>query len=120
MSPVICIDFDQTINSSHYPDLGEPTEGVKEAFEKLRSVGYEIHILSCRTNPEVTKHIIDRQEQCRTIKRYLEEHDIPYDVVLNEFKPIATYYIDDRAVEFKGNWDDVLGKIKCLIPKLER
>ena len=111
MKKVVICDFDNTINSSHYPDLGEPTKGVKEAFEKMRSMGYKIHILSCRTNPEVTDHMFDRQEQCRIMIRYLKEHDIPYDAVSNEYKPVATFYIDDRAVEFRGDWNDVLGKI---------
>ena len=112
MKSVLVIDFDNTISSASYPNLGEPTVGVKEAFEKLRSMGYEIHILSCRTNPEVTEHILDRQEQCRLMRRYLDEHEIPYDKVLNEYKPVATYYIDDRGITFNGSWDEVIKKME--------
>lgn len=108
---VIVVDFDKTINSKPYPHIGEPTPGVKEAFQKMKDMGYEIQILSCRTNPEVTKYQIDRQEQCRVMERYLKEYGIPYDVVLSEYKPVAHYYIDDRAIEFNGNWSDVIEKI---------
>ena len=101
MSKICLIDFDETINSSQYPDLGEPTPGVKESLQEMKDMGYEIHILSCRTNPDVTRYIIDRQEQIRIMEKYLNEYKIPYDMVLNEYKPVATFYIDDRAIQIK-------------------
>lgn len=110
MKEICCIDFDGTINSSQYPDMREPTPGVKEALQEIQDIGYEIHILSCRTNPDVTKYAIDREEQVRTIRKYLDEYKIPYDVVLNEYKPVARFYIDDRAIEFNEDWREVLRK----------
>lgn len=112
MNEVVTIDFDGTINSSQYPYMGEPTSGVKEALQKIQDMGYEIHILSCRTNPDVTRYPIDREEQVRNIRKYLNKYEIPYDVVLNEYKPVARFYIDDRAIEFNGDWQEVLRKVQ--------
>jgi len=112
ISKIITVDFDGTICDFNYPNIGAPKEGVKEALRELKDMGYEIHILSCRTNPELKKYPIDRQEQVRMMEKYLTDHDIPFDVVLNEFKPLALFYIDDRAIEYRGDWKEVIRKVK--------
>ncbi len=112
MSKVIVVDFDQTINSSRYGQLGKPTKGVKEAFQKFKDMGFEIHILSCRTSPDVHRHPIDRQEEVREMIGYLDLYEIPYDVVLNKDKPVAHWYIDDRAIGFRGDWEVVIKEIE--------
>ncbi len=38
-------------------------------------------------------------------------HGIAVDEVC-EHKPPALIYVDDRAVRFRGNWDDVLDEIR--------
>jgi hypothetical protein len=92
--------------------MGKPKEGVKEALTRFRDLGYRIHILSCRTNLEIKKYPIDRQEQVRKMEAYLDEHEIPYDEVLNKDKPLALWYIDDRAIGFRDNWEDVVKEIE--------
>ena len=92
--------------------MGEPKKGVKEALQKLKVLGYEIHIASCRTNHELKKYPIDRQEQVRAMEAYLEKHEIPYDVVLNNDKALGIWYIDDRAIGFRNNWDEVVKEIE--------
>jgi len=47
------------------------------------------------------------QEGRDAIKRYLADHDIEVDDVC-EHKPAAIIYIDDRAVQFNGNWDETM------------
>ena len=112
MNKICVIDFDGTISEFAYPDMGKPKEGVKEALQAIKDMGYEIHILSCRTNVEIHKFPIDRQEEVRHMKEYLEEHEIPYDEVLNKDKPLATWYIDDRGIGFRDNWKDIVEEIK--------
>jgi hypothetical protein len=46
------------------------------------------------------------------MEEYLNKHEIPYDIVLNEFKPLASFYIDDRAIGFRNNWLQVIEEIK--------
>ena len=114
MPKVALIDFDGTICDFAYPEMGDPKEGVKEALQKIRDMGYEIQILSCRTNRELHKYPIDRQQQVREMERYLDEHEIPYDQVLNEYKPLAHVYIDDRGIGFRNNWDEVIKELEEL------
>ncbi len=40
-----------------------------------------------------------------------QRHGIAVDEVC-EHKPPALIYVDDRAVRFRGNWDDVLDEIR--------
>lgn len=112
MSKIVVVDFDGTIAEFAYPAIGSPKAGVKEALQKLKDMGYEIKILSCRTDSELHKYPIDRQEQVRMMEVYLKEHEIPYDIVLNKDKPIAEWYIDDRAIGFRDNWEAVVEEIE--------
>lgn len=112
--PVIVIDFDNTICEENFPEIGTPKKGVKEALKKLKEMGYEIYIHSCRTSHELFKYPIDRLEQVRKMEKYLNENEIPFDLVLNEFKPLASVYIDDRAIGFRGDWEKVVNEIKNM------
>jgi len=114
MSKIIICDFDGTIVDFNFPSIGEPKEGVKEAFQKLKDMGCKIHILSSRTSTEVFKYPIDRQEQVRKMEQYLDEHEIPYDKVLNLDKPPAHVYIDDRAIGYRGDWNKVLEELENM------
>ena len=114
MSKVIVCDFDDTICEWAYPDMGSPKQGVKEAFQKMKDMGYEIHICSCRTNHEVTKYHIDRQVQIREMKKYLEDNRIPYDKVLDNDKPTAHVYIDDRAIGYRDDWEKVIEELEDM------
>lgn len=111
--PTCVVDFDNTICEwGKYPDPGLPIPGVKKALQELKNMGFEILILSSRTSDEMSKYPIDKEMQKRLMEEYLDEHEIPYDVVLKSDKPVAMYYIDDRALEFHGDWEEVLEKIK--------
>ena len=106
--PAICVDFDGTICTWAFPSCGDPTVGVKLALELFRAAGYEIIIWSCRTaacfrqSPLYNKYIDE-------MISFLSEHEIPYDRIDmgNEGKPVADFYIDDRAITFT-NWMDVV------------
>jgi FMN phosphatase YigB (HAD superfamily) len=114
MSKVIIFDFDGTITDSHYPYMGMPQPGVKETLQELRDMGFEIHILSCRTNKEINETFNNRLEQVRLMKMFLDKFEIPYDEILNEYKPVAHIYVDDRGVGHRGDWVETLKQIKSM------
>lgn len=99
----ICIDFDETIatNSGH-PDyfLREPVKGAKQALERLAQEGWKTIIYTARA-------WVDYQ----TIEAWLAHYNIPFRRIICG-KPLARWIIDDRNIEFDGNWDKVFDKLK--------
>lgn len=111
--PTIVCDFDGTIAEwAKFPEPGPPIPGAKEALQALRDQGYDIIILSARTSDEMSKNPIDKEMQKRRMVEYLDEHEIPYDMVSKGEKPPAQFYIDDRGIEFDGDWTKVLDRIE--------
>jgi len=109
MNKRLAIDFDGTIK-----DWGssEPEPNVKETLEKLKSHGYYISIHSCRTSDEFCDSEKEKKKQLLFIKKFLRKHDIPYDEIIDYFsKPVATYYIDDSAIGYRGDWNLILKEI---------
>lgn len=104
----IAVDFDNTIaHLEKFPAIGEPIPGVQEALQKLKDMGYEIVIYTCRANSD------QRETSAEQVKEYLDQYKIPYDRISkgSEGKPMALYYIDDRAIKFDNNWDAVVQQI---------
>ncbi len=100
----IAIDFDGTIcKDKKFPDIGEPEQGVKEALSKIKDLGYDILIYTCRSKDT---------EELEVVREWLDKYEIPYDSIFEGEKPFAKFYIDDRAIEFKGNWAEVLEEIE--------
>ncbi len=108
-----CVDFDNTIaKSAKFPEMGDPINGVREGLRALKDMGFEIAIHSCRTSTELFKNLIDRMEQVREIRDYMEGNELPYDEILMADKPLASFYIDDSAIRYKGSWEDVVMEVK--------
>lgn len=104
----IAVDFDGVIHkySKGFQDgtiYDGPIEGAKEALETL-SRKYNVIIFTTRLSPIWKPEDTARQE--RQIKEWLAKHGFP-DYPLTGSKPVAMYYIDDRAIRFE-NWDDTL------------
>lgn len=120
MTKVCCVDFDNTITKSDLPfflDVLEknPQPGVAEALQEIKNMGYEIHIFSCRTCNDVSETPAEKMKQIVKMTAFLEKHNIPYNQILNENKPIAYAYIDDRGVAFRGDWVKALKDFKELV-----
>lgn len=96
------IDFDGTIAYDAYPNVGELIPGAKETMLKIKELGGEIAIWTCRTD-----------QWAQDAKDFLDKNDIPYDYFNQPFdhhvniyggdnsrKIYADCYIDDRSVQF--------------------
>jgi hypothetical protein len=103
----ICLDFDGVLHSYRSGWCGAevipdpPIHGTREAVARLRQQ-YRIVVHSARCHTA---------EGCLAVTNWLAKHCIEVDEVC-EHKPPAHVYVDDRAVRFRGNWDDVLDEIR--------
>lgn len=111
MHKIVCVDLDGTI--SHYVEWVDETTfgslvlGADLALRELKSKGYTIIIYTTRGNKKL-------------IAEFLGKNGIPFDYI-NENpnqpknaiggKPIADIYVDDRGLQFNGDWKDTLNKI---------
>lgn len=112
MQKIIAIDFDGTICDHAFPKIGDPKAGVKDAIHRLRNMGFYVIIWTCRTchwNYEVfggdpTTHTFERPA-VKDMIAWLKEQGIEYDEIDDgsRGKPLADYYIDDKAVRFDEN-----------------
>jgi len=113
MDKVVILDFDGTIVDFKYPDIGDLKPGAKEVIQQLKDMGYIIKIFSCRTSTELNPELYKRVKHKMGMIEFLDKHEIPYDEIITDSnKPIATFYIDDRAIEYNNDWNEVIDKIK--------
>lgn len=102
----VCLDFDGVLHSYRTGWRGAeiipdpPIHGTKEAVARLREQ-YRVVVYSARCRTLAGR---------RAIENWLRKHDIVVDEVC-EHKPPALVYVDDRAVPFRGNWDDTIYEI---------
>jgi hydroxymethylpyrimidine pyrophosphatase-like HAD family hydrolase len=105
---IFAIDFDGTIVTDKYPDIGEPIPEAIESIREIKRLGHKIIIWSCRVEPQLSN-----------MRKFLMFHNIPFDHI-NENCPFkiayynndtrkigADYYIDDKMIG-KWTWEDVI------------
>jgi len=103
----IGLDFDGVIHGykngwqgiSNIKD--KPVKGVKSAIILLRSKGYKILIYSTRCV---------KQEGRKAISDYLKKWEITVDGISKE-KPACMCYVDDRSIQFNGDWPKTIKDI---------
>ncbi len=102
--PKISIDFDDTIieepedrNTSYNKLMLLPNarETINYLYEK-----YQIIIITSRINPDINQ---DYLNQIEWVEWFLRDRGIKFDD-LTPFKPIVKYNIDNKNVEFDGDW----------------
>lgn len=73
--------------------------GSRSAIEDVRARGYEPFVHTCRAN---------WAEGRAEVEALLREAHLDLEIVA---KPEARFYVDDRALEFAGNWRQTLASI---------
>jgi hypothetical protein len=114
---VICVDFDATIVPWGELDaIIEPLPGAIKAIRDFKDAGYRIVILTSRMSPtwwiaeDWTAGNVTYLKWWNSVADVCKKYDIPFDEITCEKVP-AQYYIDDRAIEFKGNWPEIVERI---------
>jgi len=106
MKKIIAIDFDGTIVSNDFPEIGKEFPDAIDTIKKLKEVGYKIILWTCRTGQSFNE-----------AKAWLDKRDLYFHAynehLENEFKVngrkvFADIYIDDRSFPpFDGDWKKV-------------
>lgn len=96
------VDLDDTIATSKYPKfkLGKPINGSKEALDKLTKNGWKVIIYTSRPWNEYD-----------VVERWLIKWSIPFRRIICG-KLLPRIFIDDRNIEFDGNWKKALKKVR--------
>jgi ribonucleotide monophosphatase NagD (HAD superfamily) len=111
----IAVDFDGVLHgySKGWSDgsiYDPPVPGAKEAMKRLKEQGHTLYIFSTRTNP-MFKNKDASADQKKAMEAWMGEHDIPFDKVWTFGKPMADLFIDDRAIGFRGQWEQTLREV---------
>jgi len=107
---IIAVDFDATIHEhlstfSDWVTIADPPVAfAKNAMQQLKDDGWYIIVHTAR--------IIDFST-AEAVKTWLARHEIPYDEIWLDFsKPYADIYLDDKGLQFNGDWLQTLEDIK--------
>jgi hypothetical protein len=102
----VCLDFDGVIHSYRSGWCGSevipdpPIHGTREAIAQLRKrYRVVVHSARCATDSGY-----------EAVQAWLAKHNIEIDDVCR-YKPPATIYVDDRAIPFRGDWQQTIGDI---------
>ena len=95
----LVIDFDGTIVTHAFPYIGAAKPGAIDTINKLAN-DYNIIICSCRNNPKIRHQ--GNIDTFVEMEKWLIEKGVKFDEIDDGTtgKPIADYYIDDRAIGF--------------------
>lgn len=102
------VDVDGTLAESlpvYDPDvIGPPFPGAKEFLLALKELG-SILIYTCRTSEDCSSNKGRIRRNAIVLRGWLKEHDLYYDYIWEDQigKPIADFYIDDKAITCRPN-----------------
>ncbi len=109
--PTVCVDLDGVLNTfdewrgSDF--FHPPRDGAREFLSDLHAQGYRVVVFTVRWHEWVSK--------------WLGEHGLAQFVdEVTDRKPPAHAYVDDRAVCFRGDFDDTLKHIGSFRPFWEK
>jgi len=113
----ICFDLDGTIcytkkENEKYEDV-LPIPGAIETIKNLKKEGWYI-VISTARNMRTYEHNIGQVNafQTKIIVDWLNKWEIPFDELWQ--KPHVSIFVDDKAIEFKGDWQEIKKRIYKL------
>ena len=114
----LAIDFDGVVHTfdKGWHDgtcYGEPIEGALDAIKSLSS-DWNIIIFSAKVRPD--RPLVNGKTGYELVDEWLQKHGVrQYVAEITHEKPRAKFYIDDKAIEFKNNWNEILNIISDKI-----
>ena len=109
------IDFDGVIHTFDrgWHDgtcYGEPIAGSLDIVKSL-SERYNVIIFTAKARPD--RPLVNNKTGKELVTEWLEHHNVlQYVVEVTHEKPRAQYYIDDKAIKFDNNWEEILEEIE--------
>ena len=93
------IDFDGTLVSNAYPNIGVPKLDMIEKAKKLQAEGHTLILWTCRTG-ELLKNAVDFLKTYGLTFNYVNDHNVAYVEAFGEGgkKVGADYYVDDKCL----------------------
>ena len=118
---IIAIDFDGTICTVDYPEIGREREGAKEFINKLYEEGYAIVINTCRTDEGEFKAAQMARDflKIRGINYHTFNENLPHLLEIygcDTRKISADVYIDDKCLFDLPTWEQNYNIIKARFP----
>ncbi len=117
---VVLVDFDQTLREwGGLFEFKPPYPGASEFLHELKAAGYTLILFTSRLSSvwhasegrNIAEGIL---AQVTFLQEYCQRYDLPFDSVTAEKVP-AIAMIDDKAVEFRGDWSKAKRRFKLLV-----
>lgn len=117
---VVLVDFDQTLREwGGLFEFKPPYAGASEFLHQMKNEGYRLILFTSRLSSvwhasegrDPARGIL---EQVEFLKEYCERYDLPFEAVTAEKVP-SIAIIDDKAVEFRGDWVKARRRFKMLV-----
>lgn len=123
--PTIAVDLDGVLAEyegwAGVDSFGDALPGAREFLDSLRELG-RVVIHTTRTSPDSNQGF-RRDSLAARVRRWLEANDLAFDEIwTGRGKPIASAYVDDRAVSCrpqegaaKGAYAGALKAVRALV-----
>lgn len=102
MQKVIAVDFDGTLCSSAWPNIGEPNRALIEQLQEARENGTALILWTCREGKllkDAVKWCKEQGIEFDQVNKQMPERIRKYKS--NSRKISADLYIDDKAADFQ-------------------
>lgn len=108
MSKIIAIDFDGTLVTHEFPEIGQEKPNASRVLERLLFEDYTLIIWTCRSGPDLIG--VYEWLASRGLQEILVNTNVPYQLI--KFQPhpkiYADLYIDDRQLGgIPDDWEDI-------------
>ena len=95
--PILAVDFDGTLVSNKFPEIGEPDWVISGAVKAYQNAGWKVILWTCRTE-EMLQEAVDF---CK------EQLDLEFDAVNDNLPEVQAYYGGNTRKVFANlYWDD--------------